>query len=279
MEALYVKETGVRVHKGQPLYKIYSEQLAALQQEYLLAAAQARQFPEDARFQQIAKTARQRLALYDQTDAQLNQLLQAGKTNPYVSYPATADGLVAELSITEGQYVAEGSAILRLESYNELWVEADLYPAEASLLRVGQTVQVLIAGWEQQPQTMQVRFIEPSLQAGSQLLQVRGNLANPQQQWQPGLQATLLAPVQTASQGLTLPVNAVIRGGNGTHVWVKTGAGKFEPRIVTTGQESAESVTINSGLGTGDTVVITGAYLLYSEYLLKKGADPIAHQH
>ncbi|MCH5688830.1 efflux RND transporter periplasmic adaptor subunit [Niabella sp. W65] len=50
IEALYVKETGVPVRKGQPLYKIYSEQLAALQQEYLVAVAQASQFPEDKNF-------------------------------------------------------------------------------------------------------------------------------------------------------------------------------------------------------------------------------------
>lgn len=280
IEVLYVKETGITINKGQPLYKIYAEELATLQQEYLLAVAQARQFPDDARFQQIEKAARQKLVLYDQSAAQINQLLQAQKTNPYVTYFAPASGTVAELSITEGQYAAAGSAVMKLESYGELWVEADVYPSEAASIKVNQVVQVIIAGWENKPQTMVIQFINPSLQSGSQLLQVRGTIANPNNQWQPGQQVNILLPVKATTGALTLPVDAVIRDGKGTHVWIETAKGKFEPRKVITGMENFESVEITEGLEAGDKVVISGAYLLYSEYILKKGADPMAaHQH
>jgi Cu(I)/Ag(I) efflux system membrane fusion protein len=279
IEVLYIRETGVKVNKGQPLYKIYSEQLATLQQEYLLAAAQARQFPDDARFQQIERAARQKLALYDQSEPQINQLLQAQKTNPYVTYFAPAGGTVAELSITEGQYAAEGSAVMKLEGYGELWVEADVYPAEAASIRVNQAVQVVVAGWENEPQKMVIQFINPSLQSGSQLLQVRGTLVNPDNQWQPGQQVNILLPVKAKTDALTLPVDAVIRDGKGAHVWIETTKGKFEPRRVITGMENFESVEITEGVQAGNKVVISGAYLLYSEYVLKKGANPLAHQH
>jgi len=277
---LYVKETGVQVSKGQPLYKIYSEQLATLQQEYLVAAAQARQFPDDARFQQIEKAAKQKLALYDQSPSQISQLLQAQKVHPYVTYFAPASGTVAELSITEGQYAAEGSAVMKLEGYGGLWVEADVYPAEASDLHVNQQVQVIVAGWENKPQTMTIRFINPALQPGGQLLQVRGSISNPNNQWQAGQQVNILLPINAKTDALTLPVDAVIRGGKGTHVWIETAPGKYEPRQVVTGLETAELVEIKEGLEPGDRVVVTGAYLLYSEYVLKKGGDPMAtHQH
>jgi membrane fusion protein, copper/silver efflux system len=280
IEALYVRETGIKVNKGQPLYKIYSENLATLQQEYLLAAAQTRLFPDDVRFQQIEKAARQKLVLYDQSEGQINLLLQAQKANPYVTYFAPADGTVAELFITEGQYAAEGSAVMKLEGYDELWVEADVYPAEAASIRVNQSVQVVVAGWENQPKTMLIQFINPSLQSGSQLLQVRGTIANPNNQWQPGQQVNILLPVKATTDVLALPADAVIRAGKGAHVWIETAKGKFEPRRVITGIENFESVEITEGLEAGDKVVISGAYLLYSEYVLKKGADPLtAHQH
>ncbi|GEP97723.1 efflux RND transporter periplasmic adaptor subunit [Chitinophaga cymbidii] len=276
IEVLFVKETGIRVNKGQPLYKIYSEQLATLQQEYLLALAQAKQFPDDARFQQIEKAARQKLVLYDQGEAQINQLAQSGKTSPYVTYPAPASGIVSELTATEGQYVSEGGAVMRLEGYNQLWVEADVYPAEASLIRVGQSVKVVVSGWEKEPQNMTVRFINPSLQSGSQLLQVRGSIPNPDNRWQPGMQANILLPVKSKGNVLSLPVDAVIRDGKGAHVWIEKERGKFVPRMVKTGMEDFDSVEITEGLKEGEIVVITGAYLLYSEYILKKGADPMA---
>ncbi|SFE85042.1 membrane fusion protein, Cu(I)/Ag(I) efflux system [Chitinophaga sp. CF118] len=276
IEMLYIKETGVKVNKGQPLYKIYSEQLASLQQEYLMAAAQIKQFPDDARFQQIEKAARQKLVLYDQSDAEISRLVQSQKVNPYVIYPATVSGVVSELIVSEGQYVGEGSAVMRLEGYNQLWVEADLYPAEASAVHVGQSVKVIIAGWENEPQTMTVQFINPSLQSGSQLMQVRGSISNPDNRWQPGLQANIFLPVKSKGDVLSLPVNAVIRDGKGAHVWIGKARGKFEPRMVKTGMENFDVVEITDGLEAGDTVVVTGAYLLYSEYILKKGSDPMA---
>ena len=280
IEALYVKETGVKVSKGQTLYKIYSEQLATLQQEYLIAVAQAKQFPSDDKFQQIEKAARQKLLLYDQSETQLQQLIKSQKTDPYVTYPAPVGGVVAELQVTEGQYVAEGGTIMRLEGYNSLWVEADVYPAEASAIKIGQAVKVIIPGWEDQPQNMTIQFINPSLQGGSQLMNVRGTIPNPNNQWQPGLQANILLPIKSTGNVLALPVDAVIRDGKGMHVWIEESKGKFIPRMVKTGQENADVVEITEGLSEGDKVVVTGAYLLYSEYILKKGSDPMAgHKH
>lgn len=280
IEVLYIKETGVRVNKGQALYKIYSEQLAALQQEYLLAVAQARQFPADDRFQQIEKAARQKLLLYDQTGSQLQQLVTSQKIEPYVTYSAPVSGVVAELMATEGQYVSEGGTIMRIEGYTTLWVEADVYPDEAATIKVGQAVKVVVPGWEDQPQNMTIRFINPAFQSGSQLMQVRGTISNPNNQWQPGLQANILLPVKSTGNVLTLPVDAVIRDGKGMHIWIEESKGKFVPRMVRTGMENADIVEITEGLKEGEKVVITGAYLLYSEYILKKGGDPMAgHKH
>lgn len=276
IEVLFVKETGVKVSKGQALYKIYSEQLAALQQEYLLSAAQVKQFPDDARFQQIERAARQKLLLYDQSPEQISQLLQSQRVNPYVTYPATESGIVAGLSVSEGQYIAEGGAVMNVEGYQQLWVEADVYPAEAAAVKVGQSVKVIVAGWENEPQTMTVQFISPALQNGSQLLQIRGTVPNPGNRWQRGLQANILLPLQSKGDVLRLPADAVIRDGKGAHVWVERSKGKFEPRMVQTGMESFDAVEITKGLTAGDTVVVSGAYLLYSEYLLKKGSDPMA---
>lgn len=277
IEQLYIRETGVKVGKGQPLYKLYSEQLATLQQEYLMAIAQQKQFQGDKIEQQLVAAAKQKLVLYGQSENQVQQLAKTQKKDPYVVFYAPEGGVVAELSVTQGQYVAEGAPILRLEGYGQLWVEADVYPNEAKNIKIGQKVKVVIAGWENQPQEMTISFITPSLQSGTQLTQIRGSIANPNQQWQPGLQANVFLPSASKSNVLTLPVDAVIRDGKGMHVWVKKGKDTFEPRIVKTGQENNNEVEISEGLKNGDQVVVTGAYLLYSEYILKKGKNPAGH--
>lgn len=276
LEQLYVRQTGEKITKGQPLYKIYSEQLATLQQEYLLAYAQAMQFPADRVFAELLTSSMQKLNLYGQSANQIKQLQSAKKTDPYFTFTAPANGIVAELAVTEGQYVTEGSPIIRLEGYQSLWVEADIYPAEAGIIKDGQKLKVVIPGWEQAPQIMTVQFISPVLQSDAQIIQIRGEIPNPNHQWQPGLQADLFVPIVSKEKVMSLPLSAVIRSEQGAHVWVETAKGQFEPKIVKTGTESFDAIEITEGLLKGDQVVITGAYLLYSEYILKKGSDPIA---
>lgn len=280
IEVLYVKQTGERVRKGQPLYKIYSEQLAALQQEYLVTIAQANQFPDDKKFRQLAETAKQKLLLYSQTEAQVQQLKSRKQTSPYVTYAAPQNGVVSELFVTEGQYVAEGYSVMSLEGYHTIWVEADLYPAEASLVKKGNVVTVTVAGFENEAQTMRIDFIAPALQTGSQLLTIRGSIPNLQNQLKAGMQAVVELPVANTSKAITLPIDAVIHDGKGAHIWVETGVGKFAPKMVETGAENFNRVEITKGVEEGDVVVVSGAYLLYSEFVLKKGITPMAgHNH
>ncbi len=275
IEQLYVRETGVAIAKGQALFKLYSEQLASLQQEYLMALAQQQQFAGDKLEQQLVASAKQKLLLYGQTEAQVQSLGKTKQKSPYVTVYATQEGIVAELNVTQGQYVSEGSPLMRLEGYHQLWVEADLYPNEAKLIKSGQKLKVIVNGWEDQAQWMTVDFINPSLQAGTQLTQMRGSIPNVKGQWQPGLQVKVLLDGESSSKGLTLPIDAVIRDGKGEHVWIKTGKDSFEPKAVTTGAANENSVVIASGLNAGEEVVVTGAYLLYSEYVLKRGKHPL----
>ncbi len=280
IEALHVKETGVPVRVGQPLYKLYSEQLASLQQEYLVTVAQAAQFPEDEKFQQLAGAAKHKLILYNQSESQIQQLRTSKKTNPYVTYSSPASGIVSDLFVTEGQYVGEGTSIMSLEGYSNIWVEADLYPAEANLVKKGNSVKVIIPGFESQPLDMRIEFIAPAFQSGNQLLTVRGSIPNPNNRFKAGMQAIVELPISQTTSALTLPVEAVIRDQQGSHVWVQAGIGKFIPKMVQTGAENYNRVEISSGLDSGDIVVVTGAYLLYSEFKLKKGKDPMAgHNH
>jgi Cu(I)/Ag(I) efflux system membrane fusion protein len=275
IEQLYIRETGVAVKKGQPLYQLYSEQLATLQQEYLMAVAQEKQFPGEKIEKEIVASAKQKLLLYGQSAAQVQQLQHTQKKNPYITFFAPEGGVVAELSVNQGQYVTEGGPILRLEGYGNLWVEADVYPNEAKGIKEGQRVKVVIPGWEDQPQEMTISFITPALQSGTQLTQIRGSIPNPNLQWQPGAQANVFLPSGSKSEVLTLPVDAVIRDGKGMHVWIKKGKDSFEPKLVSTGQENYNQVEITAGLQNGAQVVVTGAYLLYSEYILKKGKNPV----
>ena len=73
----------------------------------------------------------------------------------------------------------------------------------------------------------------------------------------------------------TLPVDAIIRDAKAATVWVKTGKNTFKNKMVEVGAEAGKRIEIKSGLQPGELVVITGAYLLNSEYIFKKGTNPM----
>ncbi|WP_224996395.1 efflux RND transporter periplasmic adaptor subunit [Cesiribacter sp. SM1] len=275
VERLYIKETGQAVRKGQPLYELYSEELLTLKREYLLALEQHRQLgAQQPRFASFLEAARKKLLLYGLTDAQINQLARSGNPEPRITFLSPASGVITDVAATEGQYVPEGGVLYRLADLSKIWVEAELYPQEAQAIRAGDPVQVAVQGFGTKPVAARVSFISPELRQGSQVVVMRAELPNPEGNYLPGMQANVLVPRQSSL--ISIPNDAVIRGQRGSHVWVHTGEGTFKARPVELGEANFDSVAIRSGLTQGENVVTSGAYLLYSEHVLKKGGEPTA---
>jgi Cu(I)/Ag(I) efflux system membrane fusion protein len=74
---------------------------------------------------------------------------------------------------------------------------------------------------------------------------------------------------------VSLPTDAVLRNGSMSTIWVQTAQNTFKSRMVQTGQEGDGFVEIKSGMQPGDVVVMSGAYLLQSEYIFRNGANPM----
>lgn len=277
LDRLYVKETGVRLSKGQPIYELYSEQLLTYQQEYLLAIDQVNVLGDKHSLAYL-EAAKRKLWLYGMSESQIRELAVVKVTSPRIQFLAPTSGIITEIKVTEGQYVAEGTSLYRLENFDKLWVEAELYPNEASLLNVNDPVLIRVNGFEDAPVTSKVIFLAPEYRKGSQIFIVRASLVNPGQRFVPGMQAEI-AFQHSVRNALVLPSDAVIREQGGALVYRQEGNGKFRAQIVTTGLQNFDQVEIVRGLQEGDSVVVSGTYLLYSEVVLKKGVNPMAGHH
>jgi Cu(I)/Ag(I) efflux system membrane fusion protein len=178
------------------------------------------------------------------------------------------------VGVTEGQYVGEGALLVSLTSLSSVWVEAQLYPEEVAGIAMGQSVQVQVAG-RPDSYSGRVVFLSPELQANSKVTLLRVELANPDGRLQPGMQANVrLASRGAVTSSLTLPQDAVLRDSRGSYVWQQVdAAGRFRRLKVSTGLETDERVTITGGLSDDAPVVVSGAYLLESEYQLRQGTQ------
>ena len=272
VEKLYFKNQGDYVKKGDKLYDLYSEDLNNAKKEYILAIEKKSTLDNSIiDFDQLIRSAKNKLMLWGLTESQVQSLAlskEAGLTTSIYSYD---NGYITSLEVKEGDYIMEGGIIARLADLSTLWVEAQVYSTELSEIKKDAIAEVKV---EQKSFTGKIEFINSELNPDSRINLVRVSIPNKDNQLKPGMPAyvTIKNPKHNM---LSLPVDAVLRDGKGATVWLMTGNGKFQNRMVETGMETGNQIEITSGLEDGDVIVITGAYLLNSEYIFKKGAEPM----
>ncbi|MGB3400031.1 MAG: efflux RND transporter periplasmic adaptor subunit [Candidatus Deferrimicrobiaceae bacterium] len=276
VEKLHVNFTGTRVDRGQPLLDIYSPELVATQREYLLAREGLVRMKEspygDAREMSsgLLAAVRRRLALWNVTDAQIEELERTGEPRTAFTVFAPASGVVTERLVTAGQYVMEGTLLYAIADLGNVWILAEIYETEIHKVAVGTQASITTDAYPGREFRGRVAFVDPFLNPETRTVRVRVDLPNP---------GGLLKPemfVNVSFRGkqgkaLSVPDTAVLVTGRMAMAWVETAPNAFEPRVVRTGQKSGGYYEILSGLSEGDTVVTSGGFLLDSESQLKGG--------
>ena len=117
---LYVDYTGQAVHKGQPLFAIYSPDLLTTENEFLLALKTRDQLQgsqiEDARTraESLVQAARDRLQLWDLPTEQIDALERSRKAEPTVTFRSPVDGFVLEKQAVSGMHVMPGQSLYKV---------------------------------------------------------------------------------------------------------------------------------------------------------------------
>lgn len=275
VERLYYKNVGDYVNKGVPLYDLYSEELNNAKQEYLLAMEKKKTFGNDAviDFDNLVQSAKNKLFLWGMSEKQISDLEKNKNTAPGTTFYSNVNGYITTLDVKEGDYVMEGGTIVRLADLSSLWAEAQVYTSQLSAIdRNGTaTVQLPDLGKEVGGK---IQFVNPEINPDTRINLIRVSIANPGNQLKPGMSVYVVIKNRQRNS-LTLPIDAVIRGEKQSSVWIAIDKNSFKNIMVETGIENGDRIEIKSGLKEGDVVVTSGAYLINSEYIFKKGANPM----
>jgi Cu(I)/Ag(I) efflux system membrane fusion protein len=281
VEKLYYKNLGDYVKRGSPLYEIYSEDLNNAKQELLLALDKKKTFSAEPviDFDQLIQSAKNKLLLWGMNDAQIDELVKNKKAIPTTTFYSNAAGYITQSDIREGDYVMEGGTIVKLADLSTLWAEAQVYTSQLAEINSNSIASVQLPDFDNKEIRGRIEFVNPEINPDTRINLIRVSIPNPGNQLKPGMPAYVILK-SPQRQSLALPIDAVIRDGKGATVWIQTGKNTFKSVMVQTGLESDDRIEIKSGLKSGDVVVLSGAYLLHSEYVFKKGADPMAgHNH
>lgn len=276
VERLYYKNLGDFVKKGSPLFDLYSEELNNAKQEYLLALDKRKTFASETviDFDQLIQSSRNKLLLWGLSEQQIYELEKNKKANPVTTFYSAANGYITQMDIREGDYVMEGGTIVKLADLSTLWAEAQVYTSQMAGINSSSTASVQLPDFENKEIAGKIDFVNPEINPDTRINLIRVSIPNPGNLLKPGMPAYVIlkSPKQ---QSLTLPIDAVIRDGKGATVWIQTSSSSFKSVMVETGLESDDRIEIKSGLKEGDVVVIQGTYLLNSEFIFKKGANPM----
>jgi Cu(I)/Ag(I) efflux system membrane fusion protein len=273
IEKLLIKETGAVVKEGQPVMEIYSEELLAAQEEYLVALGSSDKT--------LARPTRQRLKLLGMRDAQIERVRRTKKAEETVTAYAPNPGTITSLKVRQGQYVKEGASLYDIADLSTVWIDADVYERNLRSIEEGMQVRVVADAFSGESMQGEVTFIHPVVNNDTRTVKVRIELDNPEGKLKPGMYASVY--FQKGNDGqvnseIMVPKSAVIRGGKSNNVYVEVEENIFERRQVELGRSTDEFLVVKSGVKSGEKVAYRGGFLLDSEVQLNSfGGSGGAH--
>jgi Cu(I)/Ag(I) efflux system membrane fusion protein/cobalt-zinc-cadmium efflux system membrane fusion protein len=277
IEKFFVNQEGQMIKKGQPLMAIYSPELVAAQQEYLLALRNSRKLAASPvaevaqSAERLLEAARTRLKYWDINDEQIGIIEKSGQVTKTLTLYSPHSGVVNMKKALEGMRIMAGEELLQISDISRIWINADIFEYELPWIKVGQTARVELPFAGGKVYTGKITYIYPYLKNETRTARARIELANPGLELKPDMYANVRIDTEPVGGALAIPGNAILNSGNGQTVFVALEGGKFAPRPVTVGiTDDSGFVEILSGLSEGESVVVSAQFMLDSESSLRE---------
>ncbi len=272
IEKLYVDSLGAPVKKGEPLFELYSPELYAAQEEYLLAWKNRNKvgadFVPDAAqgAKDLLSSSRTKLEYFDITAKQISELQERGTPAKTMTLRSPHDGVVIAKHATEGMKVDSGMQVYRIADLSKVWAMVTLYEYQLPYVEVGQSATMSLSYLPGQRFEGKVIYIYPYLSDKTRQVDVRLEFDNTAGLLKPGMYATVELHSTLARDRTLAPRSAIIDTGERKVAFVSLGEGRFEPRNVQTGAEAQDGmIEVLDGLKPGEKVVTSGQFLIDSE--------------
>jgi membrane fusion protein, copper/silver efflux system len=282
IERVNVDYVGKPVRRGEPLFSVYSPDLVATQNEYLLALKARDQFASSqvvetrASSESLLAATRQRLKLWDITDAQIADLEKTRQPRRSLTLYAPFTGIVLERNAFAGQYITPEMAAFKLADLSTIWVVGQVFEYELAQIAVGQDADIAFP-YGEYGRTIKGRigFIYPDIDPQTRRARIRVEFSNTGSTFKPGTYVTVSITTR-GGHVLAVPKEAVIDTGVKQVAIVAHPNGYFEPREIKVGQPTDEFYPVLSGLAEGDQIVTSAQFMVDSEANLQSAMQAMS---
>ncbi|OGR00522.1 MAG: efflux transporter periplasmic adaptor subunit [Deltaproteobacteria bacterium RIFOXYA12_FULL_61_11] len=279
VERIFVDFIGKRVKRGDPLFTLFSPELLAAQNEFLLALRTRGTLGTTAGSGDSGKvlvdSARRRLALWDVSTAEMQRLEATGQPTKTLTFYSPTAGVVTKKGVVEGMKLEAGAMPYEIVDLSVVWVLADVYESELRFVKEGTPAKLKLKAFPDRTFEGKVTFLDPLLDPQTRTVKVRLTFPNPSADLRPEMFGEVVLKI-ASHEGLQIPADAIVDSGTAKVVFVAQGEGKFQPRQIEVGQSDGTVVEVTSGLHAGDLVVTRANFLIDSESRLRSSLNAMS---
>ena len=259
IDSMYVSEPGTPVKPGDPLITLYSPDLIAAEQEYILALSDS----SDNGYRNASEAKLRALGI---GEIEIAEVKSSRKTHEHVTLHSQHRGVLMERMVRVGDWAMSGMSLLDFVDLSSVWVEAAFYEKDAHTVKIGDRLTVHFG---EETQTAIVKSVGAELDMMTRTLTVRAEISNSDNRWKAGTSVEVEWHNATQREYLTVPEEAILKTGIAERIWTKSQNGSFLAKEIVSGPRVDGRIAILSGLNTDDEVAVTGGYLIDAESQMK----------
>jgi membrane fusion protein, heavy metal efflux system len=243
--------------------------LARLKELYATRAVSQRDYDQGISDQQTAegnlRAGRDAVRIFGKTDAEIDRIIADRKADPTLVAPSPINGRIIARNAAPGLYVQPGSAPAPyiVANIDTMWMLANVAENDSPAFHLGQPVQVRIDAFPGDIFEGTVTTVGSTVDPNTRRVLVRSEIKDPQHELRSGMFANFIISVGTPVRSPAVPLDGVVREGDGTQtIWVTADRRRFTRRTVKIGDARDGYRQILEGVQPGELVATDGAIFL-----------------
>jgi len=274
---VFANATYQYVRKGEPLFTIYSPELVATQQEYLLARQNQKTLGTStvdgvaSGVETLSAAAEQRLQQWDIPDSEIAKLKETGKPVTDLTINSPVEGYITERNALPNMYAEPSTKLYTVADLSRVWVYAQVFQDDIGRIRPGDMAQLTVGSYPGRTFSGQIEEILPQVDMATRTVRVRLAMANPGLKLKPGMFVNVDLKTSLGRQ-LVVPASAVFQSGTRQLVFLNHGNGSLEPKEIAIGPRVGDDFVVLKGLKAHESIVISASFLIDSESQLQAAA-------
>jgi len=263
IEQLYVNKNFLHVNKGEPLAKLYSQEIYTAELELINAL----RIKSDSMVQSIT----QKLKLLGVDEKTIQKIISEKNVPENIIIVSPYSGIVTQKSVNQGAFVPKGTKLYEISDYTNLWLIVKVYEKDLDFVKSTQTADIFF-DMSVKPYHAKIDFIYPKVDPQTKSVDVRLVIENKDLE----IYENAFAKVRFGTakrEYLALPKSAVMTKGAKMSVFVKGEfEGEYEPREIEAKRLNNDTFEIISGLKEGDIVVSNALFMFDADAQNNGGA-------